>query len=360
MAAGDAQKGAATLVVAMALLMGATTWLLSSVRTQWLARRVNANEIDMVRQRLWLDSAFDLAVDAVAKDYRTWAWQPTNTQGEEQYVLPLPLDTIIRDDPGQPPLLATLTRSTRLPHLLHLRASIAVTGNTPSGMIAEQIVRPFGILSPAGEAAPPLVVDGCIRQIENSPDLFPADGPDNTTGPAMWSSRPAGCHVLERLDVHGGAVIGNRFRPGSLWRLLFTVSPEEFARLADDERASQPDEARRRYWWVRPTDLTGGRWSASLGSPESPVALVFPRDLGCPPIVRGTRLVGIVVYEGNCSAQSQVAGHIYGTLALAGTLGSYSESLKLAHVSRLDASVPDLQFPVLSVLRLPGTWKDFR
>jgi len=340
----------------MALLMGATTWLLTSVRTQWLERRINANEVENIRDRLRLESAFELALDAIAQGYRTWAWQPLNTAGEE--VTSVPLDQMPLADAARPIPSATITRQKRFPHLFRLRAFIEPDGRAQVGMVVEQLVRPIGVLSPSGELAPPLVIDGCIANVSGRPDIYPSAG--DTGSPAViWSSQPADCNTLRGLDLHGGGLLGNQFRPGTLWTFLFTVTPGEFRELADRERSARSDRSKRRYWWVQQSDLTSGRWSWSLGTPDSPVALVFPADVGCPPIVDGVKVVGIVVYLGDCSRNARLTGRIYGTLALSGSLADYRESLKLAHISRLTSSTAELAFPVLSVVRLPGTWKDF-
>jgi hypothetical protein len=359
MAHRESQAGAATLVMAMALLMGAGIWLLAAAKTQLLAQRVNVHEIDALRIRNRLDSLFDVALGQIGTAYYTLTWTRPDRAGDQTHALAIP-DTAALAQQDLSSLTATLTRNVRHPRLirLHVAARPAIDGATEAG--AAQYVRPMGILSPAGEAAPPLVIDGCIRGLRGRPDIFPAIAPGGKPPPAVWSSRTADCVATPGLDRHGGTVEGGRFVPGTLWDFLFSIPRDEFIELSDKPRAAGTGTSDRRYWRAQAGDLNGGRWTRSLGTAQKPVALVFPARLGCPPIARGTRIVGVVFYEGGCAGQDRLEGHIYGTLAIAGALGGLRDTLKLAHISHLDRTLPELRFPVRSVLRLPGTWKDFR
>lgn len=349
------QRGAATLVVAMGLLLGATTWVLTAVRAHWLQARVNRHEIEAVRERTQLESGLAVAIERLALEYRTWNWRPDGSAGEQRFEFAVTPAEFVTELAGKPPLSVLATRAERSPNLVRMRVS---SGNGADALV-ERVVRPFSILSPAGEVAPPLVIDGCIGEVRGRPDLYPATLRDTRAAAAIWSSAPVDCVGGAGLDVHGGTLSGGRFTRGTLWRFLFAVERDEFERLAILDRDRSRDVGDRHYWLARRNDLVAGRWSTSIGSPGQPAALVFPAALGCPPIVPGTRIVGIVVYEGDCAAQGALGGHLYGTLAVAGNLGGYDKPLKLAHVSRLEPAVRELRFPVLSVVPVPGTWRDY-
>jgi hypothetical protein len=108
------------------------------------------------------------------------------------------------------------------------------------------------------------------------------------------------------------------------------------------------------------TDLQNGQWTYALGTSQHPVVLVFPANLGCPAITAGTIIVGIVFYESDCTLSNHpLHGEIYGTMAINGSLGVYSENLKLAHISQASQPEVGLKFPILKIPRLMGTWRDF-
>ncbi|PWG73362.1 hypothetical protein DF186_23460, partial [Enterococcus hirae] len=78
---------------------------------------------------------------------------------------------------------------------------------------------------------------------------------------------------LAGVDIHNGRLVDLQPVP-DLWQRMLTVSRDEFAELAEQQRSRPASE--RQYWLARGPDMPSGTWTRSLGSTAAPVALVFP------------------------------------------------------------------------------------
>lgn len=351
------QRGAATLITAMALMMATSSMVLAAVHAQLLNSRANANARASVLDYLLADAGVDYAIHHLQGQFQNLQWT-RSANGTEITRASLPAAWLNRLDVEDRQLRLTLSRSQQRPSIIDLSARVFDRSSQKLRLEIHLWVRPLSLLSPAGEQAPPLVLDGCIQAIAGQPDLYPERPGVTSRAPAIWSSQKAGCHHLTGLDRHQGRVIGQRFRPGTLWQSLFSVSPEAFRQLAAEDAGKSPP--RRRYWLASAAALKNGLWTRSIGTPRQPVVLVFPASLGCPSIAAGVAIYGLVFYETACtSGNNPIQGEIYGTLAINGSLGVYSQALTLAHISRASSPQPFLSYPILQVPRLPGTWRDF-
>ncbi len=345
------QTGAATLVMALGLMVAITSLVVAVARTRVTEQRLAGNEFAHLRQHQAAQSVLEYSIGWLARNAWLIDW-PTENAGWQTLELTLPPRLEGLAGAGRHRLSAVIARQLRAPGYVRVSA-------TAGSVQMEQYVRPLSLLSPEGEQAPPLVIDDCIPDLSGVTDIYPrnADGPDADA--AVWSLLPAACHGKTGLDLHGGSIESGRFASGDLWDTLFSISRTEFQALAAAERGS--DTAQRRYWWVTAADLGGPRWSHSLGTPDRPVALVFPAAVGCIPLAAGTRIYGILFYDGDCRdpGAGDIQGQVYGTLAVNGVLGRYSGHLRLAHISEAPDPRPALVFPTLRAPRLPGTWTDF-
>ena len=340
------QRGAATLVVALGLLVAASGLVLSVARTRLTEQRLTGNDIRHLREHLAAQALLEHGIARLAADAWRLDWPPA-TDGWQRLALAVPAGLA---DAGETAL--GLARRVAAPALVRVRSRAG-------GVRMEQWVRPLGILSPAGERAPPLLSAGCPAAASGAA-IYPrgADGPQPAA--AVWSFAGDPCRAAPWPDLHGGTVRRRKMPRDGLWPMLFSVDREAFQALADAD-AGRPWR-QRRYLWAGPGDLAGGAWTRSLGSSERPVALVFPAGLGCPPLAAGVRITGVVFYGGDCSGtETPGAGaRITGTLAFAGRPGRPADTATLLHVSEAAGPRPALPFPTLRAPRLPGSWADFR
>ncbi len=353
------QRGAATLLTAMALMVATTSLVLTAVHAQLLNSRINGNVQDSVKHYLLAEAGIDYAIEYLTTNFYQLAWSGKN--GNNQTAHPVidarwlnSLDTQTRR------IKLSLSRSRQHPAFIGVSSQILDAATNQIRLEISQITRPLSILSPAGEQAPPLVLDGCILATTGSPDLYPEILRNKLPVAAIWSSRKTPCPLQATLDLHRGTVSNQRFKSGQLWDFLFSIDQAEYTQLVNNEITQNIDTPQRRYWLVSTADLHNKQWTRSLGSPKQPVLLVFPASLGCPAITRGTTVYGIVFYHADCTATTHpVEGNIAGTLAISGSLGIYSEHLDLAHISRASNQHQRLAFPILKTPRLAGTWRDF-
>ena len=136
------------------------------------------------------------------------------------------------------------------------------------------------------------------------------------------------------------------------------VSRDEYARLAT--RDSTLPAERRRYWRVGPNTPGHATWRRSLGSPERPVVLVFPAETGCPRFGAGVRIVGLVFIDAACPQPLADRWlEIAGSLVINGDLALDAARVDLQHIQAVDPGRTRLALPVLRLVAVPGSWKDF-
>ena len=353
------QSGAATLVTAMALMMATSSMVLATVHAQLLNSRANGNVRDSVKDYLLAEAGLDYAIEYLSNQLYKINWI-NNGSSQETDRPPMPATWLNKLDTQYRTLQLTLSRSLQNSEFIEITSRASNSINSQYALAIKQTVRPLSILSPAGEQAPPLVLDGCVLSTPGNPDLYPDKQSSVQQVSAIWSSMNQPCHHLKNIDLHNGVLNSQRFKSGNLWDLLFSVSRAEFTLMVATEVNQRLNKQQRHYWQVNISDLQNGRWTQSLGTAQQPVVLVFPANLGCPAITAGTIIYGIVFYESDCTASNQpLQGDIYGTMAINGSLGVYSEHLKLAHISQASHPEIALKFPILKIPRLLGTWRDF-
>ncbi len=353
------QSGAATLVTAMALMMATSSMVLATVHAQLLNSRANGNVRDSVKDYLLAEAGLDYAIEYLSNQLYKINWI-NNGSSQETDKPPMPSAWLNKLDTQHRKLQLTLSRSLQQPEFIEITSKASNSINSRYALEIKQTVRPLSILSPEGEQAPPLVLNGCVMDTSGHPDLYPAKTLTLQQSSAIWSSMKQPCHNLKNVDLHNGILNSQRFKAGNLWNLLFSVSRTEYTQLVASELSQKQNIQQRHYWLVNKSDLQNGHWTQSLGTAQQPIVLVFPANLGCPAITAGTIIYGIVFYESDCTASNQpLQGDIYGTMAINGSLGVYSEHLKLAHISQASHPEVALKFPILKIPRLLGTWRDF-
>lgn len=357
------QRGAATLLIGLVLVMVSVALAISVAHTAVLEQRMARNSLLASQSGEAASAGLGFGGAWLIRHRPDWIALPG---GEE-------IATPDRNPPGlstgsggEFAVNLTFERRAEWQGFIRVEATASPASAPEIEARVSQFLRPTGVLTHAGETAPPLLVDGCA-DVSAAGGLYPEDANTPGAGVAAATSADAACVVGTAGTLHGGVLAGEAFAPGALWSHVFSVGREELRMLAAEQAAAELPPEERDYWWAGAADLTAGDWRLDLGSPERPIVLIIPAELGCPRFTGGVRLVGVVLIEAECLG-APVWGdmRIYGTLALAGSvdfanLGPGSRLLHISHVpSASMPSAPDrIEPPRLDILPLAGSWRDF-
>lgn len=401
-----AQKGAITLLVAIALVMLASLASIYSTRSVWMDHLAGQNQHRAVQAQLAAEAALAWARAELARQATGggagWStfWEtaapglcPTGYVGPRWQCSPLTPPA----HPGLPDgVLRVLAVRDLLtsPHVTELHAWAEMNGTLTRAQLRSSIFLPTVAPAPAQTLAAALVLNGCASAAAGaSLTVCPigsqgsacASSPAGHAVQSFWLADPNSDGVIsaeERmrclafLPTHlpgGGELTGP---PTALPRLpcasnawknvLGDITPEQIkAWSAAQERnglhaLSQP--ARNIYW----VD-SAATWTQSLGQADAPVLLVFSATAcswRCPSIASGVRIWGTVVLQTQCQddkARAWRAGHIEGQLVVeSGLLDLQSGSHIQAH--RYPTAAYQLAWPAgmdaTQVQRVAGSWRE--
>jgi len=344
------QQGAASLLIALLLMTVTTMITLAVARTRVSEIHMAANDNHFSRLQLAAWSEWEKARVTLPRRALTLTWLPV---AHHRRLLRHNGSTTRTDGIEA---MATYHRSANSAGLVDIQVITRLLNGDPLTSRVNQTVLLLTALSPPMEAAPPLVINGCLSGNRANIDIRPRNSDKNNAGDAIWYFGKARCVSFDAVDVHAGRRIRKSLKH-AFWPRLFSVRPDEFERLAESEHALR----QRYYWWVKPTDLMAGKWTRSLGSSRNPVILIFPRKTGCPQFADGVHIFGFVYIDGDCP-EAIANGHvnITGTLAINGNATSGDGHLQLNPIQGSDQKQTRLFFPVLRAVKIPGTWKDFQ
>ena len=344
------QHGAASLLIALVLMMVTTLITLAVARTQVMESRLTGNDNWHSRLRLIAEAEWEAATPLLIDAPSTLSWVNMGENGR------IASRTVTDAHTDGVETTTTFREYGNTGRMVDIQAVTGMkNGNGLTGR-ARQMLLLLSVLSPQGEAAAPLVINGCLDTGHSSISIRPANSDTDDAGDALWRVSGRRCRLPNGIDLHAGRVIDRPLRD-RLWPTLFSVTPEEFEQLAGRDRIQPVNQ--RRYWQAVAADLSSGRWTRSLGSPDRPVVLVFPRSTGCPRFAGGVRIVGFVFIDAACPDPiNDAALEITGTLAINGdtTTGG---SIRFNHITVADAAQRRLPLPALRSAKIPGTWKDF-
>lgn len=347
----DEQAGAATLLIALVLMISITIGTLEVAHTLVTEQRMANNDNWNTRLLLQAEAGLTEGLAHLTRSLHTMSWR----QATDNNTL---VHTMTAGSAG--PDIQTEVVFTRLadpdPYIY-----IQVTSSRDDGSALQasigQYVRPLSVLTPWTESAPPLILNGCLTSIPISFDIRPLNADSDQAGDSMWLNGDRACSLPRMIDVHRG-LIQTKITEDDLWPLVFSVSREEFNSLATDH--STLADSDRTYWLAQESDLNSGRWNRSLGAADSPVALYFSAAIGCPEFTDGVRLHGVVFIDADCPEPIADYGfEVFGTLIVNGNLNTANTKLRLNHIQHADTQQIRLQFPLLRSIPVPGTWKDF-
>ncbi|OQK16828.1 hypothetical protein AU255_02685 [Methyloprofundus sedimenti] len=103
--------------------------------------------------------------------------------------------------------------------------------------------------------------------------------------------------------------------------------------------------------------------NATIGEPGKPIVLIVPTSAGCPKFNGGVTIYGIVYYESTtaCASQGWGGATVYGSVIWEGDVdkpNANTEFIEVDHGS--GSSLNDVfQMSIDDATRIPGTWKDF-
>ena len=349
---GRWQRGAASLLIALVLMMCLTIVTLSLAGAHLGQRRIDSEAAWQERLLQAADAGLVTALGQLEGDLEALPWK---TSGEGR--LSIADITVDSRRPGIR-LGIRLGRAALDSPFVRIEALASADDDPELQVRASRYARPLTILAPAGETAPPLVVNGCLRASARTIHLRPAGSDTRIAGDAAWLNAGNGsCHTTIAVDSHRGGI---RTWPmdEDLWSTIFSIDRKHFAQLAREQRALPPLE--RRYWMVEGSRGYGGLWRSSLGRKERPVALYFTADSGCPRFSAGVRVHGVVFIDGNCPGPLAPEGlEIFGTLAVNGDLDLDDSPIRLTGPGAVEDGNIRFRFPVLRSVWVPGSWKDF-
>ncbi len=345
------QMGAATLLMALVLMLAITIGTLGVARTLVVEQRMAANHD--LHSRLFSEAETGMAegLAHLTRSLQGDAWTARSDQ-----------HTLIEEvsvDAADPAIETSVTFNQPADWHQYLsvqaRSRSVDNGNMEVGV--SQSVRPLSVLTPVAESAPPLVLNGCLERVPLSIDIRPENADTAQAGASVWFNHARPCPALAIIDTHGGQPQAKALED-DLWPLVFSLSRQEFESLETEQGALGDGD--RSYWLVQANDLVSGRWDRSLGSADRPVALYFPAATGCPQFSDGVRLYGLVFIDTECLEPIAARRfELYGTLIVNGDLNVGATQLRLNHIQLADARQNRLRFPILRSVSIPGSWKDF-
>ncbi|VAW72160.1 hypothetical protein MNBD_GAMMA14-985 [hydrothermal vent metagenome] len=341
------QRGVATLLIALVLMLAVTVLTLSVARSS-----INQTNIDNNQQ--WHDHLFIAAESAIERLLPDLTEIPESEwrrlPGEEQDIWQQ------SENDNQITTDLQIIRSPLPRRFITIQASTRRSEGSGPGVQITRQFRELGILSPLGELAPPLVTRGCPTDTALNQEIYPRDADSNKANVAIWLTDGA-CPASE-MDTHGGAIQA-MVLPDELWDALFTLDREAYAELVEQEQRLPASQ--RRYWIATPADLDSqGRWSRSLGTVDQHRLLYFPPETGCPEFAAGVRLYGVVFIDAPCPRPlARLSLDLYGTLIVNGRVNLGPGAVQLANIQLEDSRQAALRFPALRLTRVPGTWRDF-
>ena len=393
-----AQRGAITLLVAIALVALAALASFYSSRSVLIEQIAGQNHASAAQSRLGAEAALAWAQADIASrraPFEPMLTQPTpcpaDAQGPQWQCAALAV-------PPHPALSqqASVTAVRDLvmaPHVLTLNAQAALTGQNSQAWVRESLFMP--VLAPAPGDAPQaaLVLNGCVSEAAGvSLRVCPlsksgqacsgsASAPvvqtffvvDTNRNGSISSAEKTACMALSSSSLPGG---GTRSGPNTAvprspcnraaWR---SVLGDITAQQLQDWSAAQERNGlhamssppRTIYWTDSPAD-----WGQSVGTPETPALLVFSDKacaLRCPRIAPGVHIHGSVVLDTGCDDEKMrgwQGGWIEGQLVVESGLPEWRSATLWARAYGRNAYILDWPegIDASRVQRVNGSWSE--
>jgi len=228
------QQGAASLLITLVLVMTTSLITLTVARTQLDEQRIAGNDSWHTRLFLHAEAGMARGLGRLARDFDSMDWLLDT--GSNTFINHTAIDS------GQPAVTSELVFSHAAGTDRYIKVQSLARRNDGSAIQASisQQVRLLSVLTPAAESAPPLVVNGCLLPMPPGLEIRPLKADTDQAGEAAWFNSATPCPALESIDRHNGALAGKNM-PDDLWRLIFSVSREEFLALVILSRVRPKD-----------------------------------------------------------------------------------------------------------------------
>lgn len=340
------ERGAVTLVMALVLLASMTLMTVFTGRSVLMEQRVSVNDYKAKQLAEAADAGLDFAIQWLNANLGTVVWTTDNSvAGYDQRATNAITTTLATGHTAT----VTIRRLSTVPLRLLLVSSASPVGSTVATE-ASTVVKMNALMTTAPGAA--FLVDGCMSGITGNPDAFNDDDP---SGPVVVSSQDASCLDEGHLGYNGGTEQGNAFT-GTAWDRTFGITKAQFQVLANADAAVHgTDWANRTYVYVTDT----ANWHNDLGQigpPMRSTILVFAPEAECPKINGGTRIVGIVYYEGDCTTNGWGGADVFGSVIKDGDITQFTANANIHYSDAYVSSFGDAITGVKS--RVPGSWID--
>jgi hypothetical protein len=353
------QRGAATLAIALVLLIATTLMSFALARTSLLEQRILQNELRAAEAFHRAEAVLERGLlDLHYTRIPGLSWQ-IGDPGHENAALGtagLVLPSALSKEHYQYQL--GVRRATAAPDFMELSAAAQGAGGV--GARLRQYVLARWALS---RELPPMVLDGCLGNSGGGLQFFPAS--QNPVSLATTQANPGGaCIDASTLDLQGGGIEDHHAGAGALWDTLFDLDKAEHRQRSAREQAAvsagELAASERGYYWV---DDVGTQWPGHFGSAEHPVWIVFSATAHCPALPDGLLIHGIVYYEtgmpGQCDATTWGQIELYGSLLVEGDLVNLGAGSRFLHYEHARPEGLAANLKPLRVARIPGTWRDF-
>lgn len=340
------QRGTASLLVALVLMASMTLITLSAARTQLAETRMAGNEQRLYRLQLAAASAWETAAQRLTTEREALTWRTEGAAG----ALVSEYSPAVRDADIE--ARVRFERAGADNPFIDIQALAQGAGNTvgPTGRFSQR-VRLLTVLTPDAEFLPPLALNGCLSPAA-AVDIRPLNSDSDDAAAAIWQFNSSPCPPAALPDVHNGGIV-DKPPAEDMWDRVFSISRDDYARLATTGLAVAA--AQRRYWLA-----DAAVWRRSIGSATQPVVLVFPQTADCPRFGAGVRIFGVVYIDSACHWPLNEAGlEITGSLIVNGDINPGSGLLQLNHIQVADPARVRLALPVLRLVKVPGSWRDF-
>ena len=396
------QRGAATLLISLVLLIAMTLVTLTTTRSGMMEQQIVANDIRAREAQEAAEAGLEYGIAWASENDIDWT-TGTTVDGITTITCPGATDcptlatvngTTSSDSYNYTLIFTQGTDSIQLQSVS--QGLIENTISATSEAFIEQISKKLFDDDPGTTVPEPWVVAGCVTQAPTgTPDTFVLDPSNNSV--ASGTSSSASCLPQGNLDVTewndtngngikdaGENVGGTTYNRGSFsgcpstncaWNYAFemSLSNTDAGHVYTNNIPCGASGSPAIYIVnnggpINGADISGscsgtGVDSSTIGAPDKPVLLIIPTASGCPKFNGGVTVYGIVYYETPtaCSANGWGGATIYGSVIWEGDVKKPNANSQFIEkdYGNGDGLNDTFQLGVEDATRLPGTWKDF-